>query len=736
LITVFLVSFASFIGLLVWRVDDIMFSDKLAWSEAQSRSQMSPLIHSLEIELSNLSETLAISLPQIREAKKDYTRGTPLARYQMVAGLKNLGQKEWTLERPIFLEQAPAKQWAQQYVTLLLKTIDARDIKPGAIAAYSLLDPQRKSYLFLIHNMVVVGESGNSKQTQWVGVLVGPEMFQSLMDRQKGQISSVFLVNQLGQALGHTTPEYVGNLLTEDPIVSELMKAQTGNGSGTFKNLKGESIQGFYEQVERSNVFAVITTPVGALLKNRDQVRLQILMLGFGLAFIGTAIFVFIYRADNNSNKKATVFVPPPPTGPQKVVVTATPAASAPALPTPVSVPLATPVPPAPPSLSVGSPSALPLPTAAEGQPADKMEVFLRMASALSHELRGPLSAILGHVQLLKAHPGSEEHLGGIEDQARKSRDLLQKLMIFSGEDAPRFQRVKLTDLVRKALRQVDALVFRKGVHVNIEDLREIEAFDLPADLVCRSIENILMNSIEAMERAAKKDLKISLIDDNGKVKLTISDTGEGIEASNLNKVFEPFFTTRGRQFQAGLGLSMSLGIVKELNGNISIESERGKGTTVTIVLDPSQIVATIVPNDLKSSSASTTPEHQLKAPPLPPPSPKATMMILEDQEVEEVLGLENVTASELAKLSPPPIPTVIESEAQEPTRSEVVPAPEFDKLKRDEKDLAAHQAVIAANKIDKPKIQKPLKVSRLDQVAFQIRRPNEKGFEKSGDKS
>lgn len=714
LITVFLVSFASFIGLLVWRVDDIMFSDKLAWSEAQSRSQMSPLIHSLEIELSNLSETLAMALPQIREAKKDYNRGTSLARFQMVTSLKSMGQKEWVIERPLFLDQSPAKNWAQQYLTLLLKNIDARDIKPGAVAAYSLLDPQRKSYLFLVHNMAVASNIGDGQtsvtqstatQSQWLGVLVGPEFFQSLMDRQKGQISSVFLVNQLGQALGHTTPEYVGNLLSEDPIVSDLMKAQTGNGSGTFKNLKGESIQGFYEQVEKANVYAVITTPVSALLKNRDQVKMQILMLGFGLAFVGVAIFALLYRSEEEVIKRAPqVFVPPPPAGPQKVVA------------------------------AVASPLPAPLPLPAEGTSAEKMEVFLRMASALSHEMKGPLAAILGHVQLLKAHPGAEEHLNGIEDQARKSRELIQKLMIFSGEDAPRFQRVKLTDLVRKAIRQVEPLIFRKGVTLHTDNISEVDAFDLPADLVCRAIENILINSIEAMERAPKKDLKISLTEEGGRIHLSVSDTGEGIESQNLNKVFEPFFTTRGKQHQAGLGLSMSLGIVKELNGELSVESERGRGTTVLIVLDPSKIVASIVPSDSKNFSLSQSSARHLQAPPLPPMSPKATMMVLEDQDVEEVLNVDDVTLEGEQKIevvSSPVIPLEVQ-----PQPIKNPPPPELNQQVRREQDQALHQSIIAAQKIDKPKIQMPARSTKLDQVAFQIRRPNEKGFEKSGDKS
>jgi two-component system, NtrC family, sensor kinase len=694
LIIVFLITFASFIGVLVWRVDETMFADKMSWSEAQSRSQMSPLVHSLEIEFSNLSDTLELSMAALRDSKKDFAKSSPLGRFQMVAILKSQGPKDWNIEKTVFLERSSTKTWAQQYLSLLLKNIDGRDIKPGGFSALSLLDPQRRPYIFILHNLALASDSDETSTPAWYGVLAGPEFFQSMMDRQKGQLSSVYLVNQLGQALGHTTPEYVGNLLSEDPIVAELMATQAGNGSGIFKNLTGDTVQGFYEQVAKSNVYAVITTPVNALLKNRDQVRLQILMMGLGLAFLGVAVFVLVYKPEKQIVKMAST--PAVPTGPKTVVTSAvSPAAVSPATSAPVKN------------------------TSGELQ-AEKMQIFLRMASALSHEIKGPLSAILGHAQLLRSSPGNEEHIGAIEDHARKSRELLQKLRIFTGEDSPKIENIKLTDLVRKALRHVEAQIFRKGVQLNIQELMDVKAIALPADLVCKAIENILLNSIEAMERAAKKELKISLRENQGVFELKITDTGEGIESQNLAKIFDPFFTTKSSQHQVGLGLSMSLGILKEIGGQLAVESERGKGTTVSISIDPSAVAA--APS--AGSIAPAAPKPPPPVPPLPEKAKAPAMMILDDQDVEDVLGMEDLAeaapAEPAAAVATPPTP----------------PQPQASSTSLDSPPLPKAKSAESAVKIDKPKINMPARSSKLDQVSFQIRKPSERNTDRAGDKT
>lgn len=702
LITVFLISFSIFIGILVWRVDDLIFSDKLAWNEAQVRSQMSPIIHALEMEFQNLSEILNITSSSI-DSKKEYPKGSPLARHQMIAQLQPASGKEWVIEKSFFLEKSPAKSWGVPYTTLLLKTIDAKEIKPGGFAVFSLLDPQRKPFLFVVHNMPTSTDGNGSAGSVWYGVLTGPEFFQSLMDRQKGQISTLFMVNNQGQALAHSTPEYVGNLLSQDPMVSELMKTQSANGSGIFKDLRSESIQGFYEQVPQSNVYAVITTPLNQLLKGRGPARWQLILMGLGLAFVGSSIFVVLYRAEAAPSFSALPPAASVAVGPVSASV--------------VSKPLA----PAPP-------------------PADDLQPFVRVASALSHELRGPLSSILGHAQLLKSAGGENEHLIAIEEQTRKARDLIQQLMAFSGDAEPKIEKVKITDVLNKALRHVEAKIFRKGIHL-VRDFKVAAEYPLPADQIGKAIENILNNAIESMERVPKKELKVSATDKDGAIEILILDTGEGIETQNLSKIYDPFFTTRSSQAHVGLGLSMAAGILREAGAQLDIESERGRGTEVKIVLPPPVAVM-----EAPTQSVPFTPPPPPSAPPVPAPAGAVSvpasiaaskpmrelvipnlnqeLLVLEDKEVEEVLDIENMEDDPLAKrqvsdaeIDFPPEPLDLFQEPQTtaaPVNLTAVSSPPV--------------GVLAASaKIDRPNIEIQKKSSKLDQVGFQIRKPGER---------
>jgi hypothetical protein len=88
---------------------------------------------------------------------------------------------------------------------------------------------------------------------------------------------------------------------------------------------------------------------------------------------------------------------------------------------------------------------------------------------------------------------------------------------------------------------------------------------------------NLFLNARDAMERGGVLALKTSAHD--GRVLVTVSDSGAGIARENLAKIFDPFFTTKGAKKGTGLGLSVSYGIVREHGGNIEVESEIGAGT-------------------------------------------------------------------------------------------------------------------------------------------------------------
>jgi two-component system, NtrC family, sensor kinase len=292
-IVIFFAVFAVFVSAIVWRVDGLMFGDRLNWSEAQARAQMSAIVQSLETENSSLSTLLSLGYTEVELSKKDFPADKAYGKFEMMAKLlppnqKADGEPEWKIASNFYKEKSAVKQWSTAYVRMVLRNINEREIKPGSSNIYALMDPQRKSYLLILYHGV-----GN-----WYAGLLDSSALQSTMDRQKGQMSSVFVVNQKGQALGHTVHEYVGSLLSEDPIVAELMHSAMGSGAGIFKNLKGQSVQGFYEQVGMSNMFVVITTPVALLTESRTAVIFQLIVMGLGLCLIGLAAFVYFYNPE------------------------------------------------------------------------------------------------------------------------------------------------------------------------------------------------------------------------------------------------------------------------------------------------------------------------------------------------------------------------------------------------------------------------------------------------------
>jgi signal transduction histidine kinase len=770
-VTIFLFTFAIFVGLLVWRVDDLFFGDKLNWSEAGSRAQMSLIISSLEGQVQNLKDMFIVSYPKIATDGKDFSSSEPYSVFQAMMTASPTQSSEgadWRFSGVTYQAKSPVRAWATSYIGLTLKSVKPADVKPGSVNLYSLLDPERKPYLLmLIHSGDAAGAgAGASSQASWMVGLLGPEVFQKLMDRQKGQLSQVYLVNLQAQALGHTVPEYVGSLLSEDPLVANLIKAGSSSGSGFFKNLKGQEIQGMYEQVGATNVFAVISTPMQELLKNRDGIRWQLILLGFGVALVGAALFAFMDPSDSAKGNKA---------------IQAAANAGAPKGPQSVST------------------VKIPTPRLADGM-ADRSAVSAsaRIAASISHELRNPLTSILGHVQLAKAHTSDSkalEHLVRLENEARQAREIVQKLLIFSGEDKYKTEKASLGVSVQKALKAVEGRALSKGVKIS-KDLQTVPDFTFSPELISRGVESVLVNAIEAMERVPKKELIVKLVKDGEQVVLTIEDSGEGIDAANMQKIFEPFFTTRANAGHVGLGLSTAMGIVKETQGEMNVRSEKGKGTVVEMRFSPSATATPTATND--TVTASIVPAAAATSAPAPvqtvTAAPKvekpleflvekpAVPSLLVDKSVENLIDedpladkkleereakklpptpadefeptmiLENVSAAppslpptaEPQKISEPAVlektePSVlVKSEPAVLAKSEpaVLERTEPAVLERTEPAVLerTEPAVLAgldekqfSSKIDKPKLDLKKKTNKLDQVHVAGRRPGER---------
>jgi two-component system sensor histidine kinase AtoS len=151
----------------------------------------------------------------------------------------------------------------------------------------------------------------------------------------------------------------------------------------------------------------------------------------------------------------------------------------------------------------------------------------------------------------------------------------------------PTFQKEKIQEVVETVLQKFSKEATEKGISLNLETgaLEGEGEFFIDKELITKALFYILENSIEAVTQVpmGKKGriVKLSLLGDGRSIGVSISDRGEGILKKNLDRVFEPFFSTRPDR--VGLGLTYAKRVVEDQGGSIHVESRLKKGTTITL---------------------------------------------------------------------------------------------------------------------------------------------------------
>ncbi|MEK7667584.1 MAG: ATP-binding protein, partial [Gemmatimonadota bacterium] len=148
---------------------------------------------------------------------------------------------------------------------------------------------------------------------------------------------------------------------------------------------------------------------------------------------------------------------------------------------------------------------------------------------------------------------------------------------------------VKKPARVNALLEECVALVENQAQFQNIEVAKRLDPLVpevvIDPSLMQQVFMNLIFNAAEAMENGGRLTLSTRLAGSGDAVEVEFADTGHGVSQENLDRIFEPFFTTKPEGKGTGLGLAICFGIVKEHRGTISVESEKGKGTTFTVRL-------------------------------------------------------------------------------------------------------------------------------------------------------
>jgi len=209
---------------------------------------------------------------------------------------------------------------------------------------------------------------------------------------------------------------------------------------------------------------------------------------------------------------------------------------------------------------------------------ATQNKLWAGMAKETAHQIGTPLSSLIGWVELLKSENVEESTTFEIEKDIERLQMITDRFSKIGSEP-----KLETKDIIEETQQSYDYLQsrFSKQIEFSFKAPKTPIYVSLNPTLHSWTIENLVKNAIDAMKGRGKLSLEIE--QDNGHVKINVTDTGGGIQKKQFKSIFEPGFTTKKRGW--GLGLSLTRRIVEEYHkGTIKVlNSELGKGTTMQV---------------------------------------------------------------------------------------------------------------------------------------------------------
>jgi two-component system, cell cycle sensor histidine kinase and response regulator CckA len=231
-----------------------------------------------------------------------------------------------------------------------------------------------------------------------------------------------------------------------------------------------------------------------------------------------------------------------------------------------------------------------------------KMEAIGSLAGGIAHDFNNILSSVFGFAELAKMRHEDGENIGNELDEILKAgvraRDLVKQILTFSRQAGIKREPMVVVPLIKETLK-----FLRASLPVTIEIRQDFPVSDsmIIADptQIHQVIMNLCTNAAYAMkEKGGMLDVRLAEVElddaaeldykglEQGRyLRLSVSDTGSGIQKEIIKRIFDPFFTTKERGEGTGMGLSVVHGIVKEMGGSITVYSDPGIGTTFNILL-------------------------------------------------------------------------------------------------------------------------------------------------------
>lgn len=235
-------------------------------------------------------------------------------------------------------------------------------------------------------------------------------------------------------------------------------------------------------------------------------------------------------------------------------------------------------------------------------QQLQKMEAIGTLAGGIAHDFNNILSAVFGYTELSLLQAGGlpvlQRNLGGILEAAKRAKELVQQILLFSRQGEQKLKPLQLRPLINEALKMLrSSLPSTIRIETNIDGIFD-NVLANPTQ-IHQVLMNLCANGAQAMEEdGGVLSVSLSQVELGEEVvrqhpgrtagtylQLRVQDTGRGIPSEMIDKIYNPYFTTKAKGQGTGLGLSVVHGIIQSYAGIIEVASELGRGTTFDIFL-------------------------------------------------------------------------------------------------------------------------------------------------------
>ena len=228
----------------------------------------------------------------------------------------------------------------------------------------------------------------------------------------------------------------------------------------------------------------------------------------------------------------------------------------------------------------------------------EKLAALGIVAAGIAHEVKNPLAIIVQGVEYLRTSTDSDVHIADILERIKKSAfradSIIKGLLSFTRQMPIQTEQVEIPPVIEETLSFIDHQLKLKHIKLVKQFSPGLPKVTVDNNQIKQVFLNLLLNSIDAIQDRGTITIsaeKVASAPGESHLQITLADTGCGIPKDRIEKVFDPFYTTKDSSGNAGLGLSIAKGIIDKHHGTVQIESESEGGTCVIIALPASDRV-------------------------------------------------------------------------------------------------------------------------------------------------